>query len=91
MQITAITARTAMPRTISGARGGQCYPFLYHRSGCAALQEVSGHRRDIVLLGHVLMVNRSGLTVQGDVTQADGHAERRTVLDMIRRHSPGST
>jgi len=29
--------------------------------------------------------------VQGDLTQADGHAERRAALDMVHRHSPGST
>jgi hypothetical protein len=29
--------------------------------------------------------------VPGDLTQADGHAERRAALDMIHRHSPGST
>ena len=33
----------------------------------------------------------SGLIVQGEVTQADGHAERRAALDMIHRHSAGST
>ena len=37
------------------------------------------------------MENRSGLIVQGDLTQADGHAERRAALDMVHRHSPGST
>ncbi|HRK19845.1 MAG TPA: transposase, partial [Hyphomicrobiaceae bacterium] len=42
-------------------------------------------------IGHALMENRSGLIVQGDLTQADGHAERRAALDMIHRHSPGST
>ena len=42
-------------------------------------------------MGHALMENRSGLIVQGDLTQADGHAERRAALDMIHRHSPGST
>jgi len=31
------------------------------------------------------------LIVQGDLTRADGHAERRAALDMIHRHSPGST
>lgn len=41
-------------------------------------------------MGHALMENRSGLIVQGDLTQADGHAERRAALDMIHRHSPGS-
>ena len=38
-----------------------------------------------------LMENRHGLVVQGDLTQADGHAERRAALDMVHRHSPGST
>ena len=37
------------------------------------------------------MKNCSGLIVQGDLTQADGHAERRAALDMIHRHTPGST
>ena len=45
----------------------------------------------LCFMGHALMENRNGLVVQGDLTQADGHAERRTALDMVHRHSPGST
>lgn len=45
----------------------------------------------LCFMGHALMENRSGLIVQGDLTQADGHAERRAALDMIHSHSPGST
>lgn len=45
----------------------------------------------LCFIGHALMENRSGLIVQGDLTQADGHAERRAALGMIHRHSPGST
>lgn len=45
----------------------------------------------LCFMGHALMENRSGLIVQGDLTQADGNAERRAALDMIHRHSPGST
>jgi transposase len=45
----------------------------------------------LCFIGHALMENRSGLIVQGDLTQADGHAERKAALDMIHRHSPGST
>jgi transposase len=45
----------------------------------------------LCFVGHALMENRSGLIVQGDLTQADGHAERRAALDMVHRHSPGST
>jgi len=37
------------------------------------------------------MENRHGLIVQGDLAQADGHAERRAALDFVYRHSPGST
>lgn len=44
----------------------------------------------LCFMGHALMENRSGLIVQGDLTQADGHAERRAALHMIHRHSPGS-
>ena len=42
-------------------------------------------------MGHTLMENRHGLIVQAELTQADGHAERRAALDMVHRHSPGST
>ena len=58
----------------------------------------------LCFIGHALMENRSGLIVQGDLTQSpfrrmqafacratDGHAERRAALDMVHRHSPGST
>ena len=45
----------------------------------------------LCFMGHALMENRSGLVVQGDLTQADGHAERRAAMDMIHRQSPGST
>lgn len=45
----------------------------------------------LCFMGHALMENRSGLIVQGDLTRADGHAERHAALDMIHRHSPGST
>lgn len=45
----------------------------------------------LCFMGHALMENRSGLAVQGDLSQADGRAERRAALDMMHRHSPGST
>ena len=45
----------------------------------------------LCFMGHALMENRSGLIVQGYLTQANGHAERRAALDMVHRHSPGST
>ena len=45
----------------------------------------------LCFIGHTLMENRNGLIVQGDLTQADGHAERKAALDMVHRHSPGST
>lgn len=45
----------------------------------------------LCFMGHTLMENRHGLIVQGDLTEADGHAERKAALDMIHRHSPGST
>ncbi len=41
--------------------------------------------------GHSLIEKSSRLVVQVDLTQAAGHAERRTVIDMLHRHSPGST
>ena len=45
----------------------------------------------LCFMGHAMMENRHGLIVQGDLTPADGHAERRAALDMVHRHSPGST
>jgi transposase len=45
----------------------------------------------LCFMGHTLMENRNGLIVQADLTQADGHAERRAAIDMINRQSPGST
>jgi transposase len=45
----------------------------------------------LCFMGHALMENRHGLIVQGDLTQADGHAERKAALDMLHRHSPGSS
>ena len=51
----------------------------------------SGTGAMLCFIGHALMENRSGLIVQGDLTRADGRAERHAALDMIHRHSPGST
>ena len=45
----------------------------------------------LCFMGHTLMENRSGLIVQAQVTQADGYAERKAALEMVNRHSPGST
>jgi hypothetical protein len=56
---------------------------LYKKSpGAAAM---------LCFMGHTLMENRNGLIVQADLTQADGHGERKAALEMINRHSPGST
>ena len=45
----------------------------------------------LCFMGHTLMENRTGLVVQADLTHADGHGERKAALEMIERHSPGST
>jgi len=45
----------------------------------------------LCFIGHGLMENRSGLIVQADLTRATGRAERQAAIDMIHRHSPGST
>ena len=45
----------------------------------------------LCFMGHTLMENRNGLVVQADLTPADGRAERRAAIDMLDRHSPGST
>lgn len=46
----------------------------------------------LCFIGHVLMANALvSLIVKDDITQADGHAGRRSAPDMIHRNSPGST
>ncbi|UMA67442.1 IS5 family transposase (plasmid) [Roseivivax marinus] len=56
---------------------------LYKKSpGAAAM---------LCFMGHTLMENRNGLVVQATLTHADGRGERRAALEMINRHSPGST
>ena len=45
----------------------------------------------LCFMGHTLMENRNGLVVQAELSHADGHGERKAALEMINRHSPGST
>ena len=45
----------------------------------------------LCFMGHTLMENRNGLVVQAALTHANGHGERKAALEMINRHSPGST
>ncbi|MBS1302525.1 IS5 family transposase [Loktanella sp. SALINAS62] len=45
----------------------------------------------LCFMGHTLMENRTGFVAQADLTHADGHGERKAALEMINRHSPGST
>ena len=49
-----------------------------------------GQESRLCYMGHVLMENRNGLAVNGDVTQASGTAERETALDLIDGHRRGS-
>jgi transposase len=49
-----------------------------------------GKPAQLCFMGHALMENRSGLIVEAELTQADGHAERAAAVAMIERHSPGS-
>src|SRR5262249_12413801 len=48
-----------------------------------------GKPAQLCFMEHTLMENRSGLIVETELTQADGHAERAAVVAMIERHSPG--
>jgi len=54
-------------------------------------KKAPGAAATLCFMGHTLMENRNGLVVQADLTHADGHGERRAALEMINRHSPGST
>jgi transposase len=48
-----------------------------------------GQESRLCFMGHVLMENRNGLAVIGDVTQAVGTAERMTALGLIDRYRKG--
>jgi len=54
-------------------------------------KKAPGAAATLCFMGHTLMENRNGLVVQADLTHADGHGERKAALEMIHRHSPGST
>jgi transposase len=47
-----------------------------------------GQESRLCYMGHVLMENRNGLAVAGDVTQATGTAERAAALTLIDNHRP---
>jgi len=51
----------------------------------------NGQPAKLCFMGHALMENRSGLVVQAHLGQASGTAEREAAIDMIVRHTPGST
>lgn len=44
-----------------------------------------GKEAKLSFAGHVLMENRNGLAVDVLLTEADGYAERRAALEMLRR------
>ena len=48
-----------------------------------------GQESKLCYLGHVLMENRNGLAVSGEVTRASGTAERDAALDLIDRRGAG--
>ena len=48
-----------------------------------------GQESRLCYIGHVLMENRNGIAVAGEVTQATGTAEREAALDLIDAHRPG--
>lgn len=48
-----------------------------------------GQESKLCYMGHVLMENRNGLAILGDVTRASGTAERDAALGLIDRRRPG--
>lgn len=90
-----------MPRKISRNRNAEA-DFRGHKRSNSTHASVTdpqarlykkspGAGAILCFMGHTLMENRNGLIVQAEVTQADGHAERKAALEMVNRHSPGST
>jgi transposase len=64
-------------RRLPGREAVECHPCLDDRSRRRLYKKSPGTGAMLCFIGHALMENRSGLIVQGDLTQADGHAERR--------------
>jgi transposase len=52
-------------------------------------RKADGQESRLCYMGHVLMENRNGIAVTGDVTQATGTAEREAALDLVDGHRPG--
>jgi transposase len=50
----------------------------------------TGQESRLCYMGHVLMENRNGIAVGGEVTQATGTAERETALALIDGHRSGA-
>jgi transposase len=48
-------------------------------------RKAAGREAKLCYMGHVTMENRHGLAVAGEVTEANGTAERRTAEGMLRR------
>lgn len=76
-QCHAPPSRTAMPRSISGARSVPTPPVPRRPTPTPGLQQVPGTAAMPCFIGHPLIENRHGLAVDGDLTEADEHAERR--------------
>ncbi|RWR04110.1 IS5 family transposase [Paenirhodobacter populi] len=97
----ATTEPDPMPRTKPGNRNaevdfrGEKRSNATHASttdpDARLYKKAPGAAAALCFIGHGLMENRSGLIVQADLTRADGRAERQAAIDMIHRHSPGST
>jgi transposase len=49
-------------------------------------RKANSHPAKLYYMGHVLMEHRSGLPVDVEVTEANGHAERAAALTMLDRH-----
>lgn len=48
-----------------------------------------GKESKLCFMGHVLMENRNGLAVDGELTRAHGSAEPLTAIDLVERHAGG--
>lgn len=97
----ATTGSDPMPRTKPCPRNGEADFRGEKRSNAThasttdpdarLYKKAPGAGAALCFIGHGLMENRSGLIVQADLTRATGRAERQAAIDMIHRHSPGST
>ncbi|HLH78125.1 MAG TPA: hypothetical protein VKV28_15080 [Candidatus Binataceae bacterium] len=66
-----------------GETAFQCDPSIDRDPQARLYKKFAGQEARLCYLGHLLMENRNGPVVNARLTEADGHAERRSTLAIV--------